>query len=541
MLAAGCIVRAAVRQNYVEDDKEIGLYSLSHVAQSHILAAHPPGLSRRNSFHLREATVMSIRNFLSIKHYLNPDRQAPVSVYFELLYSDYRMIKSSITDQEAKDFIETLPDKNTNHKLSWNDVYYFELILAKFQPIEKLRSKIRKLRSDLRNVAGPQEYAEYEASKPPDLQSPPDPNAHETSKQDYEKMLREDLKDLLSRLYLRYAILPVREEQMKGLTQYAAGLCLISLILLLFIVAYLFLHKAGDPFYRLALDSEKISSLTIFSVVVTGAMGGFVSALQRIQSPPTEGDTLYNLSLLFYGSYSVFVAPITGAIFAIVIYLMFTSGILQGSFFPTIYTPPAALQTAVPESAPSLPETTSPSTDNSSTTSPSTAPASTTPAVTQSPSPSPTASPGPLRRRGARAQSHALGTAAFLLQSSPTPAPVLSTSPATPLPSPSTSPIPSPTAKPSPSAKPSPAVSPSPSFSPSPSPSPTATPSPTPKPVPKQSLTITEFLAKSGPAGGSDYALLIIWCFIAGFAERFVPDALDRLISSDAARGGRRS
>jgi hypothetical protein len=37
----------------------------------------------------------------------------------------------------------------------------------------------------------------------------------------------------------------------------------------------------------------------------------------------------------------------------------------------------------------------------------------------------------------------------------------------------------------------------------------------------------------TGPASGISYALLIIWSFLAGFAERLVPDTLNRLVQKN--------
>ena len=149
-------------------------------------------------------------------------------------------------------------------------------------------------------------------------------------------------------MYLEYAILPVREARLTILTWYAAGLCLAALIVLMAILAFLYIlplaseinstKDLGDQLFDLR-NSDRLSAITIFVVVITGAMGGFVSALQRIQTPSTDGDSLYNLSLLFHGSNTVFIAPISGAIFAILLYLLFTSGTLVGTFFPSIYTP----------------------------------------------------------------------------------------------------------------------------------------------------------------------------------------------------------
>ncbi|MEQ1764528.1 MAG: hypothetical protein ABL984_15465 [Pyrinomonadaceae bacterium] len=424
-----------------------------------------------------------IRKLFGITSYFEIGNAGPpLDILFNHLYSEYRTVRhlvAQLPNVDAVTFIESLPERLVKDTLSWSDLYNFQLILADVLPAEQLRTKIRRLRFDFRSVAGQKEFDDYMASKPPDLQSPPQPGA-DHSKDHYESLLRDDLKDLLGRMYLEYAILPIREERLTNLTWVAARLCLFSLIALLGILGILFFaplfeivflgENSGGIQSRFQALSEtrKLSSLTIFVVVISGAMGGFVSALQRIQSPPSEGDSLYNLSLLFHGSYSVFVSPITGGIFAIILYLLFTSGTLSGSFFPNMYTSIGTfteLKEAVPKPSPTV----APANSNS-------AAANTTANTNTSATTEPGQAPGNIESTDQTATNSQSGANT---KAKPSPQPTAMT-----------------------------------------------------KPVPERGIDIFTFLAESGPARGQDYALLIVWCFIAGFAERFVPDALDRLVRS---------
>ena len=47
----------------------------------------------------------------------------------------------------------------------------------------------------------------------------------------------------------------------------------------------------------------------------------------------------------------------------------------------------------------------------------------------------------------------------------------------------------------------------------------------------KQGLSFFNFTWNTMPKTSEEYAKLFVWCFLAGFAERLVPDSVDRLAS----------
>jgi hypothetical protein len=383
-------------------------------------------------------------------------------VFFDHLHSEYLALKSQIKDEHAIVLLDSLQEKRQKGELTWSDIYTFDLALIEWSPLENLVRKAYDARSKYRSIAGQKEYDEYLASKPPDLtailikpsalklepapheefvtspaKSPPDfqVSPHDTngdtdipgSAEIVQRVLRADIRYLLSKFYLYYAMLPMREGVREQLTSRAVKMTLIILI----VIAILAIISLGGLNYFLTggnfdavFGLTGVFGITVGSVALAGIVGGCVSMLQRIQSAPTEGDALFNLAALTNGWRGVSLSPLYGAIFASLLFVLFAAGILEGSVFPKIETvgsdkiQPAATAAAPPPAA----------------------------------SPYPTPTPNETQRTGV--------------------------------------------------------------------------------------LQVKDFLKETGPKDGVSFALLMIWSFIAGFAERLVPDTLNRLVTKTEAIQG---
>lgn len=251
-------------------------------------------------------------------------------LYFDHLHGEYRSLPAASIDPDVRSIADTLLAKKQESILTWDDLYTFDLMLARLAPPEKLRRKVWSLRSRYRDIAGLREYEAYLASKPPDPEG-----------QVEEVILRADIEYLLGQLYLRYAIMPVRERERTWLTSWVVG-CIIVGLLILELFVFTITRSApqasleGMPVLRVFGWEIPVHASTLTVVLFVGAMGGLISMQQRFQSASNEGDLIENVSQLRQGRSSILLSPVSGAVFAAVLYLIIVAGLLKGDLFPTM-------------------------------------------------------------------------------------------------------------------------------------------------------------------------------------------------------------
>jgi hypothetical protein len=142
------------------------------------------------------------------------------------------------------------------------------------------------------------------------------------------KPLLQDLKNVVSGIHWRYVLLPLVERIEKAITTsvmfYVIGHSVLWAITLLITARVLQL-----PFLSM-----------LATVVYGGIIGGYVSSLRRVQSIRPEFDSLMTIQSLQNSRYFLWLSPLLGSIFAVVLLLVFIARIVSGTVFPEFVTDP---------------------------------------------------------------------------------------------------------------------------------------------------------------------------------------------------------
>jgi hypothetical protein len=326
---------------------------------------------------------------------IDAERHGPLPAYghryFDQVLTEY--LASGLSNASPPDHIKAIIAKHDaaptsppdpGKELTWADLYLLEKYILRNQPFDLLRRRAWSLRAKYREIVGQKAFDAYIDSKPP----------NENQADLTAEMLRVDLDLLLDGVHWSYALVPIRERMRTSVLKFIGTWMLLFLILVLGLV---FLAARWDPPKAATAAAEKAATaaaetaktaaaeaaktgapetvrtaaagaaktavaaaarltdiqlaarqaydlpVTLLLVAFAGALGGFVSLQRRIQMIPTDGDPLVSIFELQNGMFSVYLAPLLGATFAIVLFFIFLGGYLSGALFPAFTLPSLSL------------------------------------------------------------------------------------------------------------------------------------------------------------------------------------------------------
>jgi hypothetical protein len=232
--------------------------------------------------------------------------------YLEHVAAEYKTTKLSGPLPPSVD--EILTRYASEKRMTWADLYVLETEILKIQPFATIKRRAWSLRDKYREVAGPLEYNAYLASQPPNEN---DPKVVETE-------VRADLNRVLDTLHWNYSLIPIRE-RLRGSIINRIGLGIAGCGVVLALLAW-----------ACASYDERLLA-TLILVAFAGCLGGFVSMQRRIGQVPNDGDPLLSIFQLNSGLSTLYMAPASGAIFALVLFALFAGRLVEGSIFPVIH------------------------------------------------------------------------------------------------------------------------------------------------------------------------------------------------------------
>jgi len=237
-------------------------------------------------------------------------------VYLNHLVGEFESLKGESKDDCACQMGQQIVERaKSGDKITWADIYVLERIVLVMLPDIEVHQRLWCLEMRYRDAVGDSTaYDDFLRLDARDLASEDTPHK------------RARLDNLIRELYRLYTVVACREHLRKELSKRAVWFA-IALLALLILLAFATINRHPE--------------LSTFAVVyAAGTLGGTVSFERKLQSLPSRGESLGDLVELDSGS-GVYFSPIIGGVFAIVLYVLFASGLVTGTAFPKLVESPA--------------------------------------------------------------------------------------------------------------------------------------------------------------------------------------------------------
>jgi hypothetical protein len=245
--------------------------------------------------------------------------------YLDQLIGEFKVLREICANHQARDLaLEVVTRAEAGETMTWGDAYMLDTAIAQMLPEEYLHQRAWCLEVKYRDAVGNADaYDAFMKIEAPHLIN---------EKIDH---LRARVHNTIRELYRLYTVISCREDMREKLSREARKTLLwIFLITVCLVLSDLVTERVA------MLKNWNFGFLDVWGVVfLAGGAGGLLSLQRRLQSLPSSGESLSDLVELS-GRLTVKLTPIIGGTFAIVLFLVFSSGLLTGALFPASISKP---------------------------------------------------------------------------------------------------------------------------------------------------------------------------------------------------------
>ena len=201
--------------------------------------------------------------------------------------------------------------------ITMSDALLYERLAVKRLPDARIPAIHASVRSHYQRFCSPTEFAAYLKLQPPS------PTIDQK---------KDEIDCLIGRIQDSYVFSPLRERVRSQLSMRISLVLLVCTLVILLAPGLCALAVVVRPSTPIHLPWWLVYA------AISGAVGGLVSVHYRIQSLTVAGDAIRGALALCNGWFSVYFAPVIGAVSAVLLALLFRSGLVSGALFPKLAT-----------------------------------------------------------------------------------------------------------------------------------------------------------------------------------------------------------